>query len=286
MTKYFTFLIATIIALLSPLHAQPAEHISFVHIGVNEGLSQNTIFDITQDKQGNMWFATHDGLNKYDGYDFTVYQHDEQNPYSIGSDITRACMSDSQGNIWIGTQEGLSLYDATQDKFYNYTYPKNKANTPINGMVEINENQLLLFAGKDENLLRFDTGTRRFSDTPLHPSLLSISPTAISRQGDNIYIGSYEGMFVYSISRNTLENVLPEKLKGKQILYFTAIPGLPMGGHRRKRIIQNQSPDKRSNQLYSHPRKERKYQFQLYPFTDTRLAKCFVDRHYQLSEYL
>ena len=51
MTKYFTFLIATIIALLSPLHAQPAEHISFVHIGVNEGLSQNTIFDITQDKQ-------------------------------------------------------------------------------------------------------------------------------------------------------------------------------------------------------------------------------------------
>lgn len=99
-----------------------------------------------------MWFATHDGLNKYDGYDFTVYQHDEQNPYSIGSDITRACMSDSQGNIWIGTQEGLSLYDATQDKFYNYTYPKNKANTPINGMVEINENQLLLFAGKDENL--------------------------------------------------------------------------------------------------------------------------------------
>ena len=218
MTKYFTFLIATIIALLSPLHAQPAEHISFVHIGVNEGLSQNTIFDITQDKQGNMWFATHDGLNKYDGYDFTVYQHDEQNPYSIGSDITRACMSDSQGNIWIGTQEGLSLYDATQDKFYNYTYPKNKANTPINGMVEINENQLLLFAGKDENLLRFDTGTRRFSDTPLHPSLLSISPTAISRQGDNIYIGSYEGMFVYSISRNTLENVLPEKLKGKQIL--------------------------------------------------------------------
>ena len=49
MTKYFTFLITTIIALLSPLHAQPAEHISFVHIGVNEGLSQNTIFDITQD---------------------------------------------------------------------------------------------------------------------------------------------------------------------------------------------------------------------------------------------
>ena len=104
-----------------PLHSQNAKHIDFVHIGVNEGLSQNTIFDITQDKQGNMWFATYDGLNKYDGYDFTVYQYDEQNPYSIGCSIIRACTIDSQGRLWVGTQEGLSLYDAEQDKFYNYT---------------------------------------------------------------------------------------------------------------------------------------------------------------------
>ena len=197
------------------LYAQAAKHISFAHLGVNEGLSQSTIFDIVQDRQGNMWFATYDGLNKYDGYDFTVYQHDEQNPYSIGCDITRSCMVDSQGNLWIGTEEGLSLYDASQDKFYNYHYQKNR---PISGIVEISENQLLLFSNKSKSLLLFDTETQQFSNEPLHPSLLSISPTTISRQGDNVYIGSYKGVFVYSISRKTLKDITPNELQDKQIL--------------------------------------------------------------------
>lgn len=112
-------LLALLWTFISPLHAQIANRINFIHLGVNEGLSQNTVFDITQDKQGNMWFATYDGLNRYDGYDFTVYQNDEQNPYSIGSNIIRVCTTDSQGRLWAGTQEGLSLYDAEQDKFYN-----------------------------------------------------------------------------------------------------------------------------------------------------------------------
>ena len=92
-----------------PLRVQAIESINFIHIGVNEGLSQNTIFDIAQDKQGNMWFATYDGLNKYDGYDFTIYRHDESDPHSIGSVIVRACITDTQGRIWVGTEEGLSL---------------------------------------------------------------------------------------------------------------------------------------------------------------------------------
>ena len=48
----------------------------FTHIGTEKGLSQNTIFDITQDAKGNMWFATYDGVNRYNGYTCTVFQHD------------------------------------------------------------------------------------------------------------------------------------------------------------------------------------------------------------------
>ena len=200
-----------------PLHAQqPNKHINFTHLGVNEGLSQNTVFDIAQDKQGYMWFATYDGLSRYDGYDFTVYQHDEQNPHSIGSNIVRSCLVDSQGNLWAGTQEGLSLYDMEQEKFYNYPCSPNVSFT---GIVEINENQLLLFSnGNDKSLFLFDTRTRRFSAKPLYPSLSSIQATTISRQGDNIYIGSYKGVFIYSISQNTFEEVMPDAFQGKQIL--------------------------------------------------------------------
>ena len=128
-----------------PLCAQQPNHNNFIHIGVNEGLSQNTVFDIDQDKQGHMWFATHDGLNKYDGYNFTIYRHDEQNPNSIGSDVIRACIVDTQGRVWAGTEKGLSLYDASQDQFHNFTYSKDNKDLAVYDIVEIDAKQLLLF---------------------------------------------------------------------------------------------------------------------------------------------
>lgn len=216
MTKYLISIIINL--LLLPLCAQNTNHIHFVHIGVNEGLSQNTIFDITQDKKGNMWFGTNDGLNKYDGYDFTIYQHDEQNPQSIGNDIIRACFIDTQDRIWIGTDECLSQYDTSKDLFYNSFYQKSGKRIPIMAIVEIDEKQLLLLSNREDNLLLFDTETKQFSDTPLHPSLVSIKPTSIYKQGDVIYIGSYNGLYSYSISQKTVNEIAPEKLKKKQIL--------------------------------------------------------------------
>ena len=120
MTKYILFFIGCCI-LFAPLRSQNVEPIKFVHIGLNEGLSQSTIFGITQDKQGNMWFATYNGLNKYNGYDFTVYQHDEHNPHSISNDIIRSCTADRLGKIWIGTDSGLSFYNADKDRFENFS---------------------------------------------------------------------------------------------------------------------------------------------------------------------
>ena len=84
------------------------EQINFSYISINEGLSQSTVFSIDQDQRGNMWFATYDGVNKYDGYSFTVYQHNEDDPNSIANDISRIVKTDSQGRVWIGTRDGLS----------------------------------------------------------------------------------------------------------------------------------------------------------------------------------
>ena len=107
MAKELFYLFSLLCAVVTSLHAEPAESISFVHIGLDDGLSQSTVFDITQDERGNMWFATYNGLNKYDGYDFTVYQHDEKNENSIGGDIIRSLKTDSQGRVWIGLMKGF-----------------------------------------------------------------------------------------------------------------------------------------------------------------------------------
>lgn len=76
-----------------------------------------------------MWFATYDGVNKYDGYSFTVYQHNEDDPNSIANDISRIVKTDSQGRVWIGTRDGLSYYDEEKDKFRNFFYEKKARNS-------------------------------------------------------------------------------------------------------------------------------------------------------------
>lgn len=197
------------------LRAQKPAPINFVHIGLNEGLSQSTVVDITQDKQGNMWFATHNGLNKFDGYGFTVYQHNEQDSCSIGNDIIRTCITDRQGRIWAGTNEGLSLYDAGMDRFENFSFMEEGEKLTVNDIVET-DNKLLLCIRK-KRLLLFDTETRLFSEELPAPVLSSIVPTTIYRQDEHIYIGSLQGLFIYSTKTGKLESFAPEALKGKEI---------------------------------------------------------------------
>lgn len=201
--------------LVFSLRAQKPAPINFVHIGLNEGLSQSTVVDITQDEQGNMWFATHNGLNKFDGYDFTVYQHNEQDSCSIGNDVIRTCITDRQGRIWAGTNEGLSLYDAGMDRFENFSFTEEGEKLTVNSIVEIDDKLLLCIRKK--RLLLFDTKTRQFSEELPSPALSSIVPTTIYRQDEHIYIATMQGLFIYSTQTGKLESFAPEALKGKEI---------------------------------------------------------------------
>jgi ligand-binding sensor domain-containing protein len=70
------------LALAAALSAQPRD-IRFDHVSVEQGLSNFSINDIVQDRQGFLWFATEDGLNKYDGYEFKVYKFDAADTNSL-----------------------------------------------------------------------------------------------------------------------------------------------------------------------------------------------------------
>ena len=119
------------------LNAGTTEDIYFSHIGMEDGLSHSTIFAINQDKEGNLWFATYDGVNKYDGYNFTVYRHEYTNPNSIASDITRCIAIDDSDQIWVGTREGLSFYNRRKNSFSNYYYKKNGINVPSTALLPL-----------------------------------------------------------------------------------------------------------------------------------------------------
>ena len=72
---------------------------------VNDGLSQGMIFDILQSKDGFIWMATKDGLNRYDGSRFEVFSPDPFNPYSISSSEINSLFEDRNGLIWVSTPE-------------------------------------------------------------------------------------------------------------------------------------------------------------------------------------
>ena len=76
---------------------------SFEHISLEQGLSQSTVLSIIQDHEGYLWLGTQEGLNKYDGYKFTIYKNDPKNPNSISDNWITVLYLDKDGNLWIGT---------------------------------------------------------------------------------------------------------------------------------------------------------------------------------------
>lgn len=112
---------------------------NFQRISVNEGLSQGSVRDILEDDLGYLWFATADGLNRYDGYEFHSYHHHGEDSTSIISGDVKNLYKDSQKNIWITTEGGLSIYDRFKDNFITLNIKSGGDITPI---FENNQNQL------------------------------------------------------------------------------------------------------------------------------------------------
>ena len=98
-------------------------HVQFEHIGTSMGLSQSNVTCIFQDSRGFMWFGTEDGLNKYDGYKFTVYKYDAESRNSLCNNAVTSIAEDNKGNLWLATWGGgLNMFDWKKEKFFRYQY--------------------------------------------------------------------------------------------------------------------------------------------------------------------
>ncbi len=98
--------------------------LKFEKLSSEDGLSQNTIYDILQDQQGYMWFATQDGLNRYDGYDFKVYRQSNSSQKASASNYLNCITESPLKQIWVGTITGLSILDPVTEQFTTFSnYP-------------------------------------------------------------------------------------------------------------------------------------------------------------------
>ncbi|OJJ21075.1 hypothetical protein BKI52_10920 [marine bacterium AO1-C] len=113
------------------LYAQVStQDINFSTINSSQGLSQNTVNCVLQDRRGFLWFGTGDGLNRYDGYQFKVYQHELDNKNSLSNNYILSLYEDSKGYIWVGTfGGGLNRFNPDKEEFVRYEHKKGDVNS-------------------------------------------------------------------------------------------------------------------------------------------------------------
>ena len=109
----------------------------------SERFSSALINDMCQDKYGYMWIATDYGLNRYDGYHFKTYFHQNGDSTSLGSNIVTSLYQDSQGRFWVGTRTGLYRYDYTSDTFTGYHFGE-KNEPRITAILQRQNKELLI----------------------------------------------------------------------------------------------------------------------------------------------
>ena len=89
----------------------------------SDRFSSSQISALCQDQVGSIWIGTDYGLNRFDGYYFAPYLHNDADTTSLSYNVVVSLLCDSEGRVWVGTNRGLDRYDAAQDCFIHYRFP-------------------------------------------------------------------------------------------------------------------------------------------------------------------
>lgn len=173
----------------------------FTAITSMDGLSSNTVTAILKDRYGLLWFATDDGLNKFDGTGFTVYRHQKKDSTSLKSNDVSAIFEDRTGRIWVGTIIGsLHLYDRRKDSFVRI-----KTHHSINSICE--DAQGKIWVGTTQGLIILDPNTfaiKTFTNIPGTPA--QVAGKHIHRvfrdRHQQMWVGTGNGLFRFLGKQN------------------------------------------------------------------------------------
>ena len=133
----------------------------FERLSVDDGLSQHSVINILQDRQGFIWFGTQAGLHRFDGYRMTVYRNDTNDPGSIPDNFVSASYEDPQGQLWFGTKGGLARHDPATGRFQRHTLT-DEGRSVLRSVVAILPGpDGALWLATTDGVVRFDPATGR-----------------------------------------------------------------------------------------------------------------------------
>jgi len=149
--------------LLASLFCVSQSNMNFKKINNKQGLSQNGVLAIFQDKDGYMWFGTHYGLNRYDGFTFKSYYRGDSINDLCGNTI-QSILQDNAGNIWISTLEGMSVFNPATETFYNLSKLSNKESIFKNTILSMKLIDGKILASSYDGLWEIEPGNKLFTN--------------------------------------------------------------------------------------------------------------------------
>src|SRR5262245_34889567 len=144
--------------------AAPAP-LSFERFGPRQGLPAEMIVSLRRDRAGFLWIGSREGLILYDGYSFTLYDHDINDPESLSDNTVRAINEGRDGSLWTGTNTGgLNRLDRARRKFERFRHdpssPRSLSHDSVYAVLE--DRNGVLWVGTQKGLNRFDPAKRDF----------------------------------------------------------------------------------------------------------------------------
>jgi signal transduction histidine kinase/ligand-binding sensor domain-containing protein/ActR/RegA family two-component response regulator len=143
------------------------------HFSTKDGLSQDWVRALYQDRQGFLWIGTDDGLNRYDGYTFKVYRHDPDDSETLTDNFVNRIAEDRQGNLWIATRRGLNLLHRSTDRFERFLHDPNRSDSLSHDDVfDVLEDRFgLIWVVTSAGVDQLDRSTGRFLHFPSRDAL-------------------------------------------------------------------------------------------------------------------
>jgi ligand-binding sensor domain-containing protein/signal transduction histidine kinase len=203
--------------------------LSFEHLSLRHGLSQSVPNDIHQDKEGFLWIATQDGLNRYDGYTFKVFKNSSDDTTTLSHSWIWKVFEDHQRNLWVATWNGLNRYDRKNNRFIRYDKDSggSVANTRTNLVYE-DSNAQLWVGTWGNGLHRYDRLRDTFEAVSL-PEKSSSSAQFIrilyqDSQG-RLWVGTFgSGLLLFDAEGNKLIQSGPLGIHDERITAITEDP--------------------------------------------------------------
>lgn len=231
MNSLIRFVSLSIFISISYMNVFGQQHrLQFKHLTPDDGLSSSTVTCLFKDHKGFMWIGTYYGLDRFDGYQFTVYNNSSTDSNSLAHDFVFTILEDRQNNLWIGTQQGLSLYDWKKDQFVNYMHSRSSPLSVYNcNVLDIVEDSLGNFwLATNQGVIYYDKKNNKTvhytydSNNPKSLSYFDVERIFIDSK-KNVWISTRRGLNLFQPETGTFLHIIPDtdKHRKRSDIYYT-----------------------------------------------------------------